>query len=226
MSAAGDMKGFRNTLSFAVRLSMFVCIPAMAGLMVLRVPVVSLLFQHGAFTSKNTVECAAVVLTALAGLWAIAGTRNLAQAFYAMNDTATPVKTAFAAFALNVLCSLFLMGPLGAPGLTLANSISSIFNFAVLSMALSRKIGGWDGTEAAKSAARSLAAAAIMAAAVHPFSTLDLWLEGGRYLVKGGVLASAIALGCVVYAAASWTMGGRELRSLLERFGGKSPGNR
>ncbi|MBI5525833.1 MAG: murein biosynthesis integral membrane protein MurJ, partial [Deltaproteobacteria bacterium] len=162
MSAKKEWDRYRDTISFAMRLTLFICVPAMVGLMVLRVPVISLLFQHGAFTAKNTAECAAVVLTALAGIWAVAGTRNLAQGFYALKDTKTPVKVAFWAFVVNAACSLLLMSPLGAPGLTLANSISSAFNFLALAWLLSRKVGGWGQRRVATSGLKSLAAALMM----------------------------------------------------------------
>lgn len=217
MAAKEEWDRYRETIAFAVRLTLFICIPAMAGLMVLRVPVVSLLFQHGAFTPENTVECAAVVLTALMGIWAVAGTRNVAQAFYAVKDTRTPVKVAAAAFAVNALCSVALMGPLGAPGLTLANSISSAFNFLALGFLLSKKVGGWGGRGVAWSALKSLVAALAMAAAVWPFSRLDLWLAPGRYVEKSCLLLAAVAAGTVVYVAAAFALRQPELHAALDK---------
>jgi putative peptidoglycan lipid II flippase len=225
MATKKDWDGFKDTISFAVRLTLFICIPAMAGLIVLRVPLVSLLFQHGAFKPENTVECAAVVMTALMGLWAVAGTRNLAQAFYATKDTATPVKVAIGSFVINVLCSLALIGPLGTPGLTLANSISSAFNFLALAVLLSRKIGGWGHRQVISSAGKSVLAAAVMGAAVYPFSTLPLWLQHGHYIEKGFLLLGAVLIGCFVYGVTSYFLRQPELESAIgkirSRFSGK-----
>jgi putative peptidoglycan lipid II flippase len=217
VAAKKEWERYRDTLSFALRLTLFICVPAMVGLIVLRVPVVSLLFQHGAFTPKNTVECAAVVLTALPGIWAVAGTRNLAQGFYAIKDTKTPVKVAFFAFVVNAAASVALMGPLGAPGLTLANSISSAFNFLVLGWLLSQKVGGWGAGQVASSGLKSLLASLAMGAAVWPFARLPLWLQHGRYLEKAAFLSLAILLGVLVYAVAAYLLRQPELHAALEK---------
>lgn len=187
-------------------------------MIVLRVPVVSLLFQHGAFSPENTVECAAVAMTALLGLWAVAGTRNLAQAFYATRDTATPVKVAIGSFVLNVLCSLALIGPMGAPGLTLANSISSAFNFLGLGVLLSRKTGGWGHRHVMSSAAKSLLASAVMGAAVYPFSAMPIWLLHGRYMTKGLLLLAAVLTGGLVYGATAYFLKQPELESAIKKI--------
>ncbi|MFA6032375.1 MAG: murein biosynthesis integral membrane protein MurJ [Myxococcota bacterium] len=221
MAARADWASFRKTISFAVRLTMFICIPAMAGLMVLRVPVISLLFQHGEFNARNTMECSAVVFTGLMGIWSVAGARNLAQAFYALNDTKTPVKAAFISFVVNLLCSLALMKPLGAPGLTLANSVSSAANFFVLAYMLDRKTGGWGGAEAAGSALKSFVAAAVMAAAIYPVSTMEIWLAHGHFMLKAAILFGTITGGCVVYALAAYFMKQPELHSALEKVKGR-----
>ena len=221
LASKKEWDSYRRTLSFAVRLTFFICIPAMAGLIALVKPVVSLLFQHGAFTSANTMDCAAVATMGLLGIWSVAGTRNVAQGFYALNDTKTPVKAAIVAFVVNAVFSLTLMGPLGAPGLTLSNSISSAVNFIYLAWALHKKVGGWGVGEVVSSALKSLVAATVMAAAVYPVSRMDVWLEHGRYALKSGVLFGAVAGGLSIYMLVAYMLGQPELKAAIEKVRGR-----
>ena len=90
-AAEGDMTGMKETLSFGVRLTLFITIPAMAGLMVCSTPIFSLIFMGGAFDYGTVVNSAAALLYYSLGLSFVALTRVLAPVFYALKDTKTPV---------------------------------------------------------------------------------------------------------------------------------------
>ena len=93
-AARNETEEFRETLSFGLRLVFFIMFPAMAGLITLRIPIVNLLLEHGQFDRISTQGVAAALLYYAVGLWAMAGVRIVAQAFYALQDTKTPVKIA------------------------------------------------------------------------------------------------------------------------------------
>jgi putative peptidoglycan lipid II flippase len=118
-----------------------VSVPAAAGLIVLRVPITRVLFERGEFEAAATVATAQALLFYALGLPAFSATRIAAQAFYALQDTRTPVKIGIAAVALNVLFALLFMGPLGHGGLALASSCSALANLAGLLWRLRREIG-------------------------------------------------------------------------------------
>ncbi|HYT89611.1 MAG TPA: murein biosynthesis integral membrane protein MurJ, partial [Gemmataceae bacterium] len=127
-AAKGELDALRGTLGFGLRLIFFIIVPAMVGLILLRVPIVHLFFEHGRFTAADTQGTAAAVLAYAVGLWAFAGVRIVVSAFYSLQDTRTPVLVAALALGANVALSLLLMGPLAHAGLALATSLSAILN--------------------------------------------------------------------------------------------------
>ncbi len=131
----------RRSLTESLRLGLFLALPAMAGLIVFRVPIIHVLLERGAFDRSATLLAANVLAGYAVGLGFYVSNRILAPAFYAMRDTATPVLTSSLSVALNIGASLVLMGPLGATGLALATAIASCGNCAVLSLSLRRRIG-------------------------------------------------------------------------------------
>ena len=141
--AAKRFESFKENYSNTLRLMLFVMIPAMFGLIALGKPICNLLYQHGEFDYSAVVKTSQALLGYSFGLLAVGGIRVTVPAFYAMQDTKTPVITAFIAFIINaVFC--YVLGfvfDLDHLGLALASSISSIFNFTLLLYFLSKKSG-------------------------------------------------------------------------------------
>src|SRR4030042_6105081 len=86
-AARKDWGNLRETLSFALRLVFFVTLPALIGLIVLRQPILNLLFQRGAFTARSTEMTAQALLYYSVGLAGFAGGRIILPAFYSLQDT-------------------------------------------------------------------------------------------------------------------------------------------
>ena len=126
-AARRETEEFRETLSLGLRLVFFIMFPAMAGLITLRVPIVNLLLEHGQFDRLSTQGVAAALLFYAVGLWAFAGVRLVSQAFYALQDTKTPVKIAVVALVTNMLLSYAFISwtKLEHGGLALANSLAA-----------------------------------------------------------------------------------------------------
>lgn len=198
-AADGDMAGMKDSLTFGLRLTLFITIPAMAGLMVCAVPIFSLLFMGGEFDYAKAVNTAQALVYYSLGLSFVAMIRVLAPAFYALKDTKTPVWTAFVSFLLNFGFSLLLMGPLKHGGLALATTLSACCNMLLLLWFLRRKIGILGGRKIVVSAAKSLLAAIPMAVVVHYLCRLTDWSLKGHSFSKTLVLAGAVAAGIAVY---------------------------
>ncbi|HQB39351.1 MAG TPA: murein biosynthesis integral membrane protein MurJ, partial [Deltaproteobacteria bacterium] len=192
-AAEGDLQGMKDSLAFGLRLTLFITIPAMAGLMVCATPIFSLIFMGGAFDYGKAVNSAQALIWYSFGLSFVAMTRVLAPAFYALKDTKTPVWTAFAAFVLNLGFSLALMGPLKHGGLALATTLSALGNMLLLLWFLRRKIGTFGGRSVIVSAGKSLAAAVPMAVAVSWICQLFDWSRQGHGLEKSAVLGAVVA---------------------------------
>ena len=197
--AEGDMAGMKDTISFGMRLTLFITIPAMAGLMVCSTPIFSLIFMGGAFTYEKAVNSAVALLYYSLGLSFVALTRVLAPVYYSLKDTKTPVFTALITFLVNFTASLALMGPLKHGGLALASSISAFCNMLLLFWFLRRKIGPFGGRAIFVTAGKSSLASIPMAAAVWYGCSFIDWSQTGHKVAKGSVLLSSIAFGCLLY---------------------------
>jgi putative peptidoglycan lipid II flippase len=202
-AAEGDMAGMKESLAFGLRLTLFITIPAMAGLLACSTPIFSLLFMGGEFDYAKAVNSAQALLYYSLGLSFVAMTRVLAPAFFALKDTKTPVWTAFVAFLLNALFSLMLMKPLLHGGLALATTLSALVNMLLLLWFLRRKIGPFGGRRITVSGAKALVASLPMAIVVVYICRLSDWSQYGHKLLKLSVLGSAITVGLLMYAAAS-----------------------
>ncbi len=219
-AAEGNMAGMKDSLSFGVRLMLFITIPAMAGLIVCSTPIFSLIFMGGAFSYATVVNSASALMYYSVGLSFVALTRVLAPVFYALKDTKTPVYTALIAFIINLCLSLALMGPLKHGGLALATTLSAFCNMLMLLWLLRRKIGSFGGTSIMLTALKSSAASIPMAAAVWYGCTLVDWSQAGHKLLKGSVLGASILFGSALYMAAAKLLRSEEAldaASLLRR---------
>ncbi|MCC7161716.1 MAG: murein biosynthesis integral membrane protein MurJ [Anaerolineae bacterium] len=190
MFAADDLGGLRRGFSTGFRVTLFLTVPASVGLIMLAPQIVQILLQRGAFTAEST-EMTVVALQLFAvGLFAHAGLETITRAFYAMHDTATPVRIGIASVGLNIILSLVLLGPLQQGGLALANSIATTLEMLILLYLLRPRLGGVDGGTLIKSGGRMFVGAVVMALAIAgyglivPAQNALVWLIGG--IVVGG----------------------------------------
>ncbi|MFZ3012091.1 MAG: murein biosynthesis integral membrane protein MurJ, partial [Nitrospira sp.] len=153
-AARGALDELRTTLGFGLRMILFIIVPAMVGLILLRTPLVHLFFEHGTFTAHDTAETAFAVLCYALGLWAFGGVRIIVSAFYSLKDTTTPAISAAISVVVNILFSLVLMSHLGAAGLALATALAAMVNGGILVVVLNRRLGGVEWESVIRSAGR------------------------------------------------------------------------
>jgi putative peptidoglycan lipid II flippase len=210
-AAKGELDALRGTLGFGLRLIFFVIFPAMVGLILLRIPIVHLFFEHGRFTAADTQGTAAAVLAYAVGLWAFAGVRIVVSAFYSLQDTRTPVKVAAAALSANVALSLFLMGPLRHAGLALATSVSAVLNMVMLVILLDRRLGPFDWDAIARSHLRVLLAAVPIAVTCVWIAGLGVWTLPEAWAAKTVMLIVGIGLSAAGYVTVHAVLRSEEL---------------
>jgi putative peptidoglycan lipid II flippase len=207
---------FRETLSLGLRMVFFIMFPAMVGLITLRIPIVNLLLEHGQFDRLSTQGTAAAILFYAVGLWAFAGVRIVAQAFYALQDTKTPVKTAFTALITNaVLSAVFIAWtPLQHGGLALANSLAATINIVLLMFLLRKRIGRMDGWRILTSLIKIVPTSISMGLIGWMVSRQPVWELSGNTVFKASLLISGI-VGCMLfYVVVMWILRSEELKFL------------
>jgi putative peptidoglycan lipid II flippase len=211
----GDYNKLRDDFSFALRLLFFITVPAMAGLIALREPIVNVLFQRGKFDYAATVGTAEALLCYSIGIWSIVGVRVVAASFYSMQDTKTPFKVAMGALVANILFSIVLMKPLKHSGLALANALASGVNFFALFFFLREKLGRVDGRRILASFSKSIFAASIMGVTGGILLHGQLWQTHGQTLNKVISLSGTGILCAIVYFSLSYLLKNEELSYVI-----------
>lgn len=207
-AALNERKAMQETLGGIFALLLFLTVPAAIVLILLRVQVVSLLFERGAFDDFDVSLTASALAFFAVGLVGHAVVEIAARGFYALKDTLTPVLVGVGAMAINVILSLLLIGPLAHAGLALANSLATLAEMAVLMWLLRARLGGWDERRVGRSLVSTLAAAVVMAGVVFVLRRLGAgWSRQVQAVVIG-------ALAVAVYAGAAWALRSPEARAL------------
>ncbi len=197
-AAKGKLDELRGSLASTMRSILLLSLPAALGLILLREPLVSILFQRGAFDQRS------LTLTAWALLWFSVGLVShslleiVVRAFYAMQDTRTPVMVGAAAMGLNVVFSLTFpgiftrLGWLPHGGLALANSLATTLEVGVLLWLMRKRLNGLRGRYVLKGAAKSVAAVVAMSGGLVGWLSLmagrSLWLVGLGGMAVGGLI--------------------------------------
>ncbi len=196
LRAAGDWAGFEARLMLAVRGVVFLALPASVFLVLLPEPLVTL-FERGAWSDESTRATAWALAFYATGIVGFALLEVLSRAFYALEDTWTPVLVGTGAMVSNILLSLLFVRVIGTPddltrgafgGLALANALTTNVEAGVLAWLLRRRLGSFGGRTLWAGLARMVAAAAGMAGV--------LWLLAGALPLAG------LALGVVAGSAA------------------------
>jgi putative peptidoglycan lipid II flippase len=209
----GDMTALNQSVSFSLRLIAFFTIPASLALILLREPIVAVLFQRGQFSLFDTQQTANALLWYTVGLWAFSGLKVVTQAFFSLKDTKTPVKISVVAVVVNLVGGLLLMGPMEQGGLALATSIAAAVNCLVLFFMLIRRLGNFAMADFLASLGRITAASALMCLPLYLGQYYGNWGHGftARNLL---VLTACIAAGLAVFAGAAYLLRCREFRAL------------
>ena len=215
-AANKDLGQFQSTLNHALCLVFFITLPSMVGLIILGKPIIQILFERGAFDARSSVMTAYALFYYTLGLWAFSGVRIMVSAFYALQDTKTPVKVAVIAVVVNLTLSLALMGPLKHGGLALALSLASSVQFLLLVFFLKKKTSVINLRPVLISVSRSVLAAALMGLGVYYFHSK--WLIAGEGTTLPGMvinLAALIAIGIIIYFGAARALGCTEIASIM-----------
>jgi putative peptidoglycan lipid II flippase len=211
----GETDAMRTTLVSILRGVFFLALPASIGLILLARPIVQIIFERGAFTPQSTDMVVWALSFYAAGLVAHSIVEVLARAFFALQDTVTPVTVSIGGMVLNVALSLLLVGAFSAAGwmphgaLALANTLATALEMTALLIFLRRKTLRLLDRDGWLSLARTVCSAAGMAAALLVWTQI-LHIESKWIAGLGG-----ITVGVAVYTGVSLAIGSQEARSTL-----------
>lgn len=206
----------------ALEFAFLLTVPAAAALVVIAGPVISVLFQRGAFGVAEAQATAAALTAYATGLPAYVLIKALTPGYFARGDTKTPVKIAAAATVVNLLLNLALMGPFLHVGIAIATAISSWMNAGLLAFILYRRGQFAIDDRLKRRLPRIVLASAGMAGAlVLAHRALAPWLEADM-VFRAGALAALVFAGLAAFAVLAQLFGAaglRDLRRLMRRQG-------
>lgn len=226
--AAGDRATLRATALSGVRAVLFLALPASAILGVLALPVLRALFQRGAFDAASAALTTEALSAYALGLAGFAAAEIVVRAFFAMQDTRTPVIVGIVAVTLNISLgwSLLRLG-MGLSGLGLAFSLANLFEAALLLALLGQRSGGLerDFFRAAGAMILATLACALTLALLHraSFAALPFVTPGDTYRWPGDFLplltwlAGATTAGILAYAGVAALFRVPELSAAIAR---------
>ncbi len=199
---------FDATLDWALRLIAYIGLAAALGLAALALPIVATIFEYGAFGAGDTRMAGLSLVAYASGLPAYIAAKVLAGAYYARQDTRTPVRYALISLASNAVLNLVLVTGLiaagmGAPhvGLAAATSAAAWLQAVLLGRRLQRDgvyhpAPGW-GARALRLAAAGTAMVVSLLALAPAGSSWSAW----PFWQRATWLAGLIVLGAGVYFA-------------------------
>jgi putative peptidoglycan lipid II flippase len=218
-AARKDLEEFGDTLNHSLRLVFFIILPCMVGLIILGNPIIEVFFERGEFDAKSTLMTNQALFFYTLGLWAFSGTRIMVAAFYALQDTKTPVKVAFVAFVAYAVLGLALMGPLRHGGLAFALSLASALHFFLLVFLLNRKVYLVRLRPVLVSVLKCAFAATVMGFGIFYVHARWLRVNSDAGLWNMSVdLAGLIGIGMFLYFGTAIILRCRELESLRDIF--------
>jgi putative peptidoglycan lipid II flippase len=226
IAADADTSAFGPTLGRAMRLAVFLTLPAAVGLWFIAAPVIGLIYEHGKFVAHDTAQTGVALRLYAIGLVAYSCIKVLSPAFYAIDRKWTPMLVSFASIALNVALNFWFMFRLGLGhrGLALSTTICAILNFSALYLLMLGPAGRLDSGKFLLSLARCAAACIPLALiclaglrlAPEIFPEQFFWQRALALLVT-------IAAATLAYVGASFLLGveetGEAARIVRRRLG-------
>jgi putative peptidoglycan lipid II flippase len=201
-AAKKDLNRLTKTIAKGIKASVFIAVPATAGLFIVAKPLVSVLYEHGAFTKTDTLLVAWTLSFYAVGLCGYFSQQVTTRAFYSMQDSKIPALTAVLAVFVNIILNLTLIWSMGTAGLALSTAICSYLQVCILILILRKRFQHsiLDGLPAALT--KTLLATALMSLIAIAILTLCRTLPDTRAfnIIR---ITAVVPVSAVVYVVAA-----------------------
>ncbi|MDF2672189.1 MAG: murJ [Clostridiales bacterium] len=217
--ARKEYEEFKKTFSLGLRILTFITVPSSIGLIALNIPIVRLLFKHGAFTEGN------LKLTALAlGFYSIGIIGQsivpiIIRGFYSIQDTKTPVKIGFVVLIFNLILNLFFVrfSDLAIGGIAFSTSLTSILEMILLYRMLGKRIKRLKTRELMASGVKSTIASIIMGVVGYlAFKVIDGSIGHASKITQLLGVGVPIVIAIIVYVVAAYMLKMPELNYVVD----------
>lgn len=228
-AAAGKFGEMKHAFGFSLRIVSFITVPAAVGMILLRRPIIQVLFQHGQFSADSTLLTANALLYYSLGLPAYAAIKLITPTYYSTQDTATPARIGVYALgmnlALNGLFLIFFYRFLSNGSPALASSLTAYFNFMLLLVVFRKRFGNLGAHGLGASFTKIAICTAAMAAVSYEGLRYSGFQSMQHLVSQAGLLAGLILASTAAYFGVAWILRCEELSEflLLLRRGDREP---
>jgi putative peptidoglycan lipid II flippase len=217
--AEGKHDEMKQTFGFALRVVSFITIPAAVGLILLRVPITQVLFEHGEFMARSTSLTAHALLFYSLGLPAFAAIKLITPMYYSTQDTLTPTRVGVYSLVLHVALNFVLLFGFGRylwnASPALASSLAAYFNFAALFIVFRGRYGRLGGSAIFNSLGKMALCAVAMSAVCFAAVRYSHLASLEHFLAKAAWLTGIIAVSVGMYFGLAWVLRCEELPELF-----------
>lgn len=218
MAILGNMTQFCATLARAMRLALFLTLPAAIGLIVLAKPIIALIYQRGKFQTLDTLHTAESLQFYALGLVAYSCIKVLTPAFYSINHRWTPMMVSFLSIAFNFIFNLIFIFHLkmGHKGLALSTALAAILNVSMLGILMTRFAGTLHLKKLWQTFWRcSVASLPMILLAIKSLAWLDHLTHASLPIRVGGLL-SVITAAAAIFMTMGWLLQIEEISGVLD----------
>lgn len=195
-AAMKEMRKLKETFASSLTMAFCLTIPASIGLWLLAEPIIQIIFQHGVFSSFDTVRTAEALRFYAVGLFAYSSVKIMVPVFFALNDSRLPVIASFLAVGANLVFVNLFIDTFQHKAIAMATSGAMICNFLFLSIVLYRKVKGYSLSYLGRSLIKIFAASVLMGVWVR---ILHGWLSS---LFNEGIMPQIVSLLVIIASAA------------------------
>ncbi|MHC1720686.1 MAG: murein biosynthesis integral membrane protein MurJ [Clostridiaceae bacterium] len=221
LAAKGNMEGYRKALVKGLNTILLIMVPAAFAIAILRMPLITIIFERGAFTHQAALATASALLFFCPAMIAYSVRDILNKAFYSIKDTKTPMLNSFVGIILNIALNIILIGRMGVSGLTLATSVSAFAATLLMLKSINRKLGGVDLMDTAKTTVKIVISASVMAVSIYAINSFCINAFGSG--LSGSIISIFMNLiaGTAVYFMGIYLLKVDEFKWLIDSLKGK-----
>ncbi|MBQ6860325.1 MAG: murein biosynthesis integral membrane protein MurJ [Clostridia bacterium] len=221
LTADNNKEKVKEVLKNSFEVSLLFIIPMSVGIGMLSKDIVKLIYERGEFTAESTLLTSSALMFYAIGMIGYGMMEFLNKAFYAMQDSKTPMKTSIIAILINLVLSICLVKVMGYTGLPLATSITSIVIGFIMMFLVNNKIKGIINKETIKEIIKIVIASLIMAFLILIIKKL---IVGETFVLTLLRILISVTGGIVSYFAIVITLKNGVITNFLEKIKTKKQG--
>lgn len=220
-AADKNISDMKETMVSSLTMVFALTIPATAGLIILSQPIIRLIYQHGAFTTSDTIATADTLCLYAIGLFAYSANKILVPAFYALDKTRYPVIASFLAVVINIIIISLTIDIYQHKAIALSTSCTMLINFLFLMIVLYKNLHGYSLAYLGKGCLKIAAATLALSSLLFLFRALMASWMTGTIIQQAAALSLAIFCAAALYIGILDKLGLAELNILTEKIRSK-----